>query len=138
MISRRTFIAGTATVGAVGAVAACAPTTAAGGGAGRGGSGGAGVALVALADVPVGGAVAVTTPAGDPVIVSQPTAGTAVAFSAVCTHQGCLVAPRGADLVCPCHGSVFDAMTGAVRQSPASAPLPSVPVTVQNGEVVTS
>jgi Rieske Fe-S protein len=136
MISRRTFIAGTVTVGAAGAAAACAPKTPAGGGGGAvvGGSG----TLVALADVPVGGAVAVTTPAGDPVIVSQPTAGTAVAFSAVCTHQGCLVAPRGADLICPCHGSVFDAKTGAVLQSPATRPLPSVPVTVQNGEVVES
>ncbi len=138
MISRRTFIAGTATVGAVGAVAACAPQTGAGGGRATVGGGGAGGTLVALADVPVGGAVAVTTPAGDPVIVSQPTAGTAVAFSAVCTHQGCLVTPRGADLVCPCHGSVFDAKTGAVLQSPATKPLPSVPVTVEKGEVVES
>jgi Rieske Fe-S protein len=138
MISRRTFIAGTATMGAVGVVAACAPQTAAGGRGGTVGSAGPGVTLVALADVPVGGSVAVTTPSGDPVIVSQPTAGTAAAFSAVCTHQGCLVTPRGADLVCPCHGSVFDAKTGAVLQSPATRPLPSVPVTVQNGEVVTS
>jgi Rieske Fe-S protein len=36
---------------------------------------------------------------------------------------------------CPCHGSSFDAATGAVRHGPAARPLPSVAVTVRAGKV---
>ncbi|MEQ0557707.1 Rieske (2Fe-2S) protein [Amycolatopsis sp. NEAU-NG30] len=97
----------------------------------------AGTPLVALADVPVGQAKAAKAPDGTDVIVSRPSESAAAAFSAICTHQGCTVAPKGADLVCPCHGSVFNALTGEVKQGPASKPLPSVPVKVENGKVVT-
>jgi Rieske Fe-S protein len=97
----------------------------------------AGTPLVALADIPVGQAKAAKAPDGSDVIVARPSESAAAAFSAVCTHQGCAVAPKGADLVCPCHGSVFDALTGAVKQGPANKPLPSVPVKVENGKVVT-
>jgi len=97
----------------------------------------AGTPLVALADIPVGQAKATKAPDGTDVIVSRTADATAVCFSAVCTHQGCAVAPKGADLVCPCHGSVFDALTGAVKTGPAKKPLPSVAVKVQNGQVVT-
>ena len=91
--------------------------------------------LAQLADIPVGSAVAVTL-GGKAVVVAQPTAGTAVAFSAICTHKGCTVAPAGAKLNCPCHGSVFDAMTGKVLSGPAPRALTSVPVTVKDGAVV--
>jgi cytochrome b6-f complex iron-sulfur subunit len=102
---------------------------------GAGGSAGSG-SLVALADVPVGGAVAAKDASGAPVVVAQPTAGKAVAFSAICTHQGCQVAPSGKQLKCPCHGSQFDAMSGAVLNGPATKPLPAVAVHVENGQVV--
>jgi len=97
----------------------------------------AGTPLVALADIPIGQAKATKAPDGTDVIVSRTADATAVCFSAVCTHQGCAVAPKGADLVCPCHGSVFDALTGAVKNGPAKKPLPSVAVKVENGQVVT-
>ncbi|NJK44788.1 MAG: Rieske (2Fe-2S) protein [Pleurocapsa sp. SU_196_0] len=49
-----------------------------------------------------------------------------VALSKVCTHLGCLVnAPKGETLGCACHGSLFDANTGAVKNGPAGNPLPS-------------
>jgi Rieske Fe-S protein len=94
-----------------------------------------GAAIVKLADVPVGGAVAATLN-GAPVIVAQPTAGNAVAFSAACTHQGCPVSPEGAKLSCSCHGSVFNALTGAVENGPAVAPLRALTVKVDSGNVV--
>jgi cytochrome b6-f complex iron-sulfur subunit len=80
----------------------------------------------------------VNLPDGDPAIVARPTANTAVAFSAKCTHMGCTVQPAGSELHCPCHGSKYNALTGAVIQGPAPSPLPKIAVAVQNGEVVTT
>jgi cytochrome b6-f complex iron-sulfur subunit len=114
-------------------LAACSrgPKTSPGGG----GSAASGP-LVALSDVPVGGAVAAKDASGAPIIVAQPTAGKAVAFSAICTHQGCQVAPAGKQLNCPCHGSQYDAANGEVLRGPATKPLPAVAVHVANGQVV--
>jgi cytochrome b6-f complex iron-sulfur subunit len=95
-----------------------------------------GSALVELSAVPVGGAVSAKSADGKPIIVAQPTAGQAVAFSAKCTHMGCTVAPSGAQLKCPCHGSQFSALTGKVEKGPAKAPLASFPVKVEGGSVV--
>jgi Rieske Fe-S protein len=59
-----------------------------------------------------------------------------VAYSAVCTHQGCTVAYKNEQLACPCHGSVFDPASGAeVVNGPAQSPLPEIPVEVRGGEV---
>ena len=92
--------------------------------------------LAQLADIPVGTAVAAKSADGKPLLVGQPQAGTAVAFSAICTHMGCTVAAAGERLECPCHGSVFDAKTGQVVNGPAERPLPSVPVHVADGAVL--
>lgn len=92
--------------------------------------------LAKLADIPVGSAVAAKGPSGQPLIVARPTGTTAVAFSAICTHKGCTVAPAGERLDCPCHGSRYAATTGKVIQGPAPAPLPAFAVKVASGEVL--
>ncbi len=88
-----------------------------------------------LSDIPVGQAVSASVD-GKPVIVARPDANSAVAFSAICTHMGCTVAPAGNELHCPCHGSRYNAVTGQVLRGPAPAPLPPVTVHVTNGEVI--
>jgi Rieske Fe-S protein len=95
---------------------------------------GGGGALAALTDVPEGGGVI----RGN-VVLTRPAGDTVHAFSAICTHQGCKV-DRVADgkIDCPCHGSVFDAATGAVVHGPASTPLGKIAVVVRNGEVFRS
>lgn len=97
-----------------------------------------GETLTALSDIQVGQAKAAKTSDGKDVIVTRTAEGTAAAFSAICTHQGCAVVPQGAELKCPCHNSVFDAATGAVKKGPADKPLPSIAVKVTNGQVVTA
>ncbi|MER7843095.1 Rieske 2Fe-2S domain-containing protein [Kitasatospora sp. NPDC096077] len=93
---------------------------------------------VAAASVPVGGSAQVKDPAtGDAVYIVQPKAGQYCAFSSVCTHSGCAVdAPRNGQLYCPCHGSRFDAATGAVVNGPAVKPLPRYGVT-KDGDQLT-
>jgi Rieske Fe-S protein len=88
---------------------------------------------VKTADVPVGGGVVL---ADQKVVVTQPTAGTYKAFSAVCTHQGCVVASvSDGTIVCPCHGSTYSAADGSVTGGPAPAPLTSLPVTVNGSDL---
>jgi cytochrome b6-f complex iron-sulfur subunit len=73
---------------------------------------------------------------GNPAFLVHLDSGNFVAYSAICTHQGCTVAYQGGQLACPCHGSVFDpANGGAVVAGPAPTPLPEIPVKVQGGEV---
>lgn len=143
--NRRTVLTGSATVAAaaVGSVALASCGGEAGGPSPTNGeqpTSGApsGQSLASLGEVPVGGATAVTTPEGADAIVSRPSENEVAAFSAICTHQGCKVAPEGTELRCPCHGSVFDAFTGQVRQGPANAPLPEIEVRVENNKIVTA
>jgi Rieske Fe-S protein len=102
-----------------------------------GGSGGSGAgSIIAVSAVPVGGSASATSSEGKPIIVSQPKHGDIVAFTAICTHMGCTVAPAGAQLKCPCHGSVYDAFTGKNISGPAPSPLAPVQVKVAGGKVV--
>ncbi|MBB5857045.1 ubiquinol-cytochrome c reductase iron-sulfur subunit [Amycolatopsis umgeniensis] len=140
--SRRTVLTtGAAVAGAaVGAVAltACGSDTPSSGSAAAPPAAAPGEALAALSDIEVGQAKAAKTADGKDVIVTRTAEGTAAAFSAICTHQGCAVVPEGAELKCPCHNSIFDAATGAVKKGPANQPLPSIAVKVANGQVVTA
>jgi thiosulfate dehydrogenase [quinone] large subunit len=85
-----------------------------------------GTAIGPASDVPAGQAASFTDPAsGDPSIVIHPTSGTFVAFDAVCPHAGCTVSydPGQKVIICPCHGSQFNAGTGAVEAGPATSGL---------------
>jgi Rieske Fe-S protein len=91
--------------------------------------------LVSVDRVPAGGGVVL---AQDGVVVTRSPDGAVQGFSAICTHQGCTVASvNGGDIVCPCHGSRFNYLTGAVVNGPATRPLPAVAVVVRGGDVYT-
>ena len=111
---------------------------AAGTGAAAGGSGAASAApanqLTTTADIPVGSGKIIS---GANVVVTQPVAGTFKGFSAVCTHQGCIVAKiANGTIDCPCHGSKFSVKDGSVVNGPAPSPLPPVAITVQGTSIV--
>ncbi|MDC7122008.1 Rieske 2Fe-2S domain-containing protein [Cellulomonas fimi] len=92
-----------------------------------------GAVLAALSDVPDGGALVLT----DRQVVLVRDGDDVEAFSAVCTHQGCLVDEvADGEIRCPCHGSAFDARSGDVVRGPAQRALPEVDVDVRDGRVV--
>ncbi len=130
--SRRNVLRGAALTGAAGAVGAGLTAC---GGIKRASAAGptAPVDLGSAADIPVGGARIYRE---QRVVVAQPTKGAFKAFSAVCTHLGCVVdAVDGTTVTCPCHGSQFDAVTGAVVEGPAGKPLPAVDITETGGRL---
>ena len=95
-----------------------------------------GTRLASASEVPVGAALPFTDPRrGIPAFVVQPARGDFLAFSAVCTHAGCPVQfdQAAETFLCPCHGSVFSARTGAVLQGPAFLPLNRIPVALGPG-----
>jgi len=94
----------------------------------------AGSSLVATSKVPVGGGVILDK---QRIVVTQPTEGAFKAFSAVCTHQSCLVGSvKDGTISCPCHGSAYSAADGSVKNGPATRALREVFVTVEGGEVI--
>jgi Rieske Fe-S protein len=108
------------------------PGTASGSGDG-GGSEGGGEAFATTGDVPVGSAAIF---ADQKVVVAQRTEGDFTAFSAVCTHQGCLVGSvEGEEILCPCHGSVFSVVDGSVLGGPAPSSLEEVAISVDGDQI---
>lgn len=71
-----------------------------------------------------------------PVIVVNGTQGVK-AFSAICTHLGCIVAydSTSSQIVCPCHGGVFNPISGVVVAGPPPAPLAPVDVAVEDKQI---
>jgi len=154
--TRRGMLAGVGLVGLAGALTACggsatssapaaatpaAATPAAAGSApasttapaAEASSAPAGNALVATSKIPVGGGAVLS---GPQVVVTQPTAGEFKAFSAVCTHMGCIVNQvSNGTIDCPCHGSQYSISTGAVVAGPAPSPLPAKQIKVSGGSV---
>jgi len=162
-ISRKGFIRLAAMVGASSAMASVLSACGGGGQGGAGSNGGEqstqasgggqtattqaagpsvgrGEAIAQQSEVPANSAVAFTdTDLGQPGVLVHLQSGDFVAYSAVCTHKGCTVdyQPDSQELVCPCHGSIFDpAQDASVVQGPATTPLPKIDTAEQNGGIV--
>ncbi|MER5514967.1 Rieske (2Fe-2S) protein [Streptomyces sp. NPDC002763] len=130
--SRRTVLRGAAVTPVAGlGLAAC---SAPGGGAPAEATPTAPVDLGAESEVTKGGAKLYRE---HNVVVSRSADGALKAYSTICTHAGCPINKlQGTTLVCPCHGSEFDAVTGNVVRSPATEPLNELPVKAANGRIV--
>jgi Rieske Fe-S protein len=65
--------------------------------------------------------------------------GAFVAFESACTHEGVTVHydTGTMTIVCPAHGSIFNAATGQVIQGPAAQPLPAVAIKVNADGTIT-
>jgi Rieske Fe-S protein len=135
--SRRALVMGAGAVGAAGILAACGsgsdqpgannPTT-----SGPRPSPTSDV-LAKKSEVPVGSG---KIDFADAIVVTQPTAGDFLGFSAICTHQGCVVAKiRGDRIVCSCHGSEYSIKDGSVKKGPAKEPLDKVTIKVEGDDI---
>jgi Rieske Fe-S protein len=124
-----------------GGINAPAPTSAAStggptsGGTASGGAGSAGAnVLTTTVKVPVGGGQILVP---QKIVVTQPTADSFKAFTAVCTHQGCTVGTvAGGTIDCPCHGSKFSIKDGSVVNGPATLPLAAIAIKVEGTSIV--
>ncbi len=74
---------------------------------------------------------------GHPAVVLQRSPGVFAAFSAICTHLGCIVTwvPEKTEFLCPCHGGRY-ASDGKVLAGPPPKPLPSIPVVLSGDNLL--
>jgi nitrite reductase/ring-hydroxylating ferredoxin subunit len=117
--TRRTVLAGAAGVTAAAVLAACGSdedspggtgTTPGNGGNTGGNTGGTSDALAKKSDIPVGGGKVFER---EEIVVVQPTEGDFKAYTAICTHQQCILgAVANGFITCPCHQSRFAVATG--------------------------
>lgn len=94
--------------------------------------------VATVSEIPVGGYKLFDFPTKDyPCVLIHLEKGRYVAYSQSCTHLMCPVHYNAQDkqLVCPCHSGYFNAEDGSVLAGPPPRPLPSYPVTVQNGKL---
>jgi Rieske Fe-S protein len=98
-------------------------------------AGGGRVLAGSLTDIPAGTGVVVAM-GSKPVIVTNTEAGV-TAFSAVCTHLGCIVDfdPVVRQIVCPCHDGHFNASTGVVISGAPPRPLPPLATAIEADQV---
>ena len=128
--TRRTVILAT---GASALLAGCSKYDSGGGSSDSSPKASSGQQLTTTGAVPVGGG---TVFKDQKVVVTQPAKGDFKAFSAVCTHQGCLVDKvANGTIDCPCHGSRFSVEDGAVKNGPATRPLPAENITVTGNSI---
>lgn len=93
------------------------------------------MAAIALEAIPDGGGRIVHLPGGH--IAIERTGGSVRAFSAVCTHLGCVIEwqPSASQAwFCPCHHGRYD-REGRVLGGPPPRPLEPVQASVRNGQV---
>jgi nitrite reductase/ring-hydroxylating ferredoxin subunit len=95
--------------------------------------GGTAPALTATSDIPVGGRIFPEYR----LVVTQPAAADLRAFTAICTHDGCMLTTVAhATINCPCHGNRFAITDGAVVNSPAMRALTPRKIRVRGDSII--
>jgi Rieske Fe-S protein len=87
--------------------------------------------LANASSISVNQSISFNDPTFGPFLLIHLDKGQFVAYSSICTHAGCQVQfnPSAKEIVCPCHGAVFDPNRNAlVLAGPAPAPLQTIPI----------
>ncbi|MGW4638714.1 QcrA and Rieske domain-containing protein [Sphaerisporangium sp. NPDC004334] len=144
--TRRAAIVGVGSAGLATVLAACAGRGAISAGIGSSSSGASapsggatpptattsGTSLAKTSDIPKDGGKVLPD---HKIVIVQPAVGKFRAFSAVCTHRGCMVADVSSGMInCPCHGSMFW-LDGKVMGGPATKPLTEIPIKVDGDTI---
>lgn len=99
-------------------------------------SGGEMTPALALDELPVGESVQMAVGANQ-MLIFRESDQTVHAYSAVCTHEGCIVGVGGnaanEPFVCPCHASNYDKPTGEPIAGPAPSPLTRHSTSIADG-----
>jgi Rieske Fe-S protein len=91
-------------------------------------------AFASTSEIEVGGG---TIYPDDQIVITQPSQGDFKCFTAVCTHQGCIVSSvSDGAIMCECHGSAFSIKDGSVVNGPATQPLAAEQISV-DGDAIT-
>ena len=104
-------------------------------------SGPASKVIATAADVPVGTVFKFTDPnSGMPAYLLQPAAGTFIAYSSKCTHQGCIVEakPDASGFACACHGAKYDSVgvpDETTSKNLTATPLAKIALTVEGDQI---
>lgn len=94
------------------------------------------ILLGPAADVMVGSGKKYPVDSSLTILVTQPRAGEFKAFSATCTHSGCIVnGVQDGQIACGCHGARFNVETGAVEAGPARSALGRITVEVRGEDL---
>jgi Rieske Fe-S protein len=110
-----------------------APSATSAAGSSATGSAPAATALAATSQVPDGGGKIID---GVNIVITQPEQGSFKAFTAICTHEGCIVnSVSNGTINCPCHGSKFSIKNGSVVNGPATKPLASIAIKVEGTSI---
>ncbi|MFL4472636.1 ubiquinol-cytochrome c reductase iron-sulfur subunit [Paeniglutamicibacter sp. MACA_103] len=85
--------------------------------------------------LPVQGTASVTVD-GRGYLLYRPDEATVLAYTSVCTHQGCKVGTGSGEIFeCPCHGSRFSKTDGSVAQGPAKKSLTRFAAAIEGDKV---
>ena len=87
-------------------------------------------------EIPVGTGVKVKVNDQLTILVTHPTEANFRAFSATCTHSGCLVSGvQEGQIACACHGARFNMESGEPEQGPAKSALKKLDLEVRGKEL---
>ncbi|HEX5591102.1 MAG TPA: Rieske (2Fe-2S) protein [Candidatus Limnocylindrales bacterium] len=88
-----------------------------------------------LETLPVGTGAVIAVGSKPAIVVSTATG--VKAYSAICTHLGCIVLwdEAAGAIICPCHDGRFNPATGAVVSGPPPAPLAPLATAVEGNEI---
>ena len=92
--------------------------------------------LASIDEIPVGTGKKIMVDESLTILVTHPKQDQFRAFSAACTHSGCIVSGvQDGQIACGCHGARFNTDSGEPEQGPAKSPLGKITLEVRGNEL---